>query len=139
VQWCGGVYAYALTMLAPYDTSLDWKHLAQGILICAEQMQYPDGPYAGLLPDSFVLKEQERRPWLINPSALVSLQLALEGEVDFLAVAHDARHRIAAPFPVTLHDGKAIVRGKPGLAYQVILDGRVIDVKSQGDDVILLQ
>lgn len=139
VQWCGGVYAYALTMLAPYDTSLDWKHLAQGILVSAEQMQYPDGPYAGLLPDSFALDEQERRPWIINPSALVSLQLALEGEVDFLAVAHDDRHRIAAPFPVTLRDGQAIIRGKPGLAYQVILDGRVVDVKSQGDDVIPLK
>ncbi|NMC19138.1 MAG: hypothetical protein GYA33_01850, partial [Thermogutta sp.] len=24
VQWCGLVYAYALTMLAPYDSTLDW-------------------------------------------------------------------------------------------------------------------
>lgn len=139
VQWCGGVYAYALTLLAPYDASFDWKHLAQGILVAAEQMQFPDGPNAGLLPDSFKLDEQERRPWNINPSALVSLQMALAGEVDFLSVAHNDRHRIAAPLPVTIRNGKAIVRGKPGLDYQVILDGRVVDVKSQGDDVIPLE
>jgi hypothetical protein len=139
VQWVGGVYAYALTMLAPYDPSLDWKRLAQGIFVAAEQMQFPDGPYAGLLPDSFELKHQERRPWIINPCAVVSLQLALEGEVDFLAVAHNARHRIASPLPVTLEEKRAVIRGKPGLAYQVILDGRVADVKSQGEDVIPLE
>jgi len=139
VQWCGGVYAYALTMLAPYDSSLDWKHLARGILVAAEQMQFPDGPNAGLLPDSFELRDQERRPWLINPCALVSLQMALDGQVDSLAVGREGAHRIVSPLPVTLREGKAVIRGKAGLAYQVILDGRVIDVKSQGEDVLTLR
>jgi hypothetical protein len=138
VQWCGGVYAYALTMLAPYDSSVDWKHLARGILVAAEQMQFPDGPNAGLLPDSFELKEQERRPWLINPCALVSLRMALDGQVDSLVVVREGSHRIVAPFPVTLRDGKAVIHGKAGLTYQVILDGRVIDVKSQGEDMLPL-
>ena len=53
VQWVGGVYAYALALLAPHEKTLDWNHLARGILISAQQQQYPDGPYAGLLPDSF--------------------------------------------------------------------------------------
>jgi hypothetical protein len=139
VQWVGGVYAYALTMLAPYDTSLDWNHLAEGILIAAQQMQYPDGSKAGLLPDSFALHSQERRPWDINPCALVSLQLVLDGHVDFLSVAHDETHRIAAPFPVTIRGGKAIIRAKRGLGYQVIVDGRVVDVDSEGNDVIPLE
>ncbi len=140
VQWVGGVYAYALTLLAPYDATLDWKHLARGILITAQQMQFPDGPYAGLLPDSFALESQERRPTRINPCALVSLQMALDGEVDFLSVAADGRHRVAAPFPVVLRHAAATIRGRAGVAYQVIVDGtHIIDVKSRGDDVIPLE
>ena len=73
------------------------------------------------------------RPTLIP--ALVSLRLVLDGQLDSLAVATDGKHRILAPFPVTLKDGKAEIQGKPGLRYQVLLDGeRVIDVESQGLD-----
>lgn len=140
VQWVGLVYAYSLGLLAPYDDSLDWNHLAWGILIAGEQMQYPDGDYAGLLPDAFALKSQQRRPWTINPCALVSLRLLLEGKVDSLSVAADEEHRVASPFRVRLVDGKAHIQGSPGVIYQVLLDGqRVIDVRSEGDDVISLE
>ena len=100
VQWVGGVYAYALTTLAPHDKSLDWNHLARGILISAEQQQYPDG------------------------------------QVDFLAVAIEGRHRVAAPFPVTIRDGKAHLEAQAGLKYQILVDGKVVDVASQGKDVV---
>ena len=76
------------------------------------------------------------RPTLIP--ALVSLRLVLDGQLDSLAVATDGKHRIVAPFPVTLKDGKAEIQGKPGLRYQVLLDGeRVIDVESQGLDQLV--
>jgi hypothetical protein len=136
VQWVGGVYAYSLTMLAPYDQTLDWKKLARGILIAAEQMQFPDGPYAGLLPDSFELRGQERRPWRINPSAIESLRSVLDGRVDDFSVATAGGHRVAAPFPVSLHDGKAQIQGRAGLKYQILIDGRVVDVASQGEDLV---
>jgi hypothetical protein len=140
VQWVGGVYAYALALLAPHDDSLDWAHLARGILISAEQQQYPDGEYAGLLPDSIVLQTQQRRPWRINPCALVSLRLVLDGQLDSLRVAADESHRVVAPFPVTLRDGKAHVEGRSGSAYQVLVDGsRVVEVESQGHDVLTLE
>ncbi len=139
VQWVGGVYAYALTLLAPYDPSLDWNHLARGILISAEQQQYPDGTWAGLLPDSFVLPTQARNPARINPCALVSLRLVLDGEVDFLRVAAGEGHRVAAPFPVTIREGKAHVKAQKGLAYQALVDGKVVDVQSRGDDVLPLR
>ena len=64
-----------------------WRQVAKGILVAAEQMQYPDGQYAGCVPDSFDLPTQTRRPPAINPCAIVSLRLALEGELDSLAVA----------------------------------------------------
>jgi len=137
VQWVGGVYAYALTMLAPYDDSLDWSHLARGILLSAEQQQYPDGPNMGLLPDSFNLRHQRRQPADINPCALLSLRMVLDGQLDSLSVAIDGQRRIVAPFPVTIRNGKAHIQGIAGLDYQVIIDGsKIIDVKSQGEDVM---
>lgn len=140
VQWVGLVYAYALTKLAPYDDTLDWSHLAWGILISGEQMQYPDGEYAGLLPDALALESQERRPWTINPCPLVSLRLALEGKVDAIAVAADEVHRVAAPFPVKLVGDQAIIEAERGVTYQVIIDGRrIVGVRSKGQDVVELK
>jgi hypothetical protein len=136
VQWVGGVYAYSLTMLAPYDQTLDWNRLARGILIAAEQMQFPDGPYAGLLPDSFELQGQERRPARINPSALASLQNVLDGRLDEFSVAVAGGHRVAAPLPVSLHDGKARIKARAGMKYQILIDGRIVDVASQGEDLV---
>lgn len=139
VQWCGLNYAYALTKLAPYDRSLDWDQLAQGILVCAQQMQYADGPHAGLLPDSFVLKTQQRRPWNINPCALVSVELALEGKPDGLAVAGAAGWRIAAPFPVSIEGDQAVITAPQGTTYQVLINGRrIVELQSSGSDTIAL-
>ena len=138
VQWVGGVYAYALTMLAPHDRSLDWNHVARGILVAGEQMQYPDGPYAGLLP-AVSHSARRRRTRRGSIPALVSLRLVLDGKLDSLAVAVDGSHRVAAPFPVTLRGGQAVVRAKPGVKYQLLIDGRrIIDVDSRGDDVVPL-
>ncbi len=139
VQWCGLNYAYALTKLAPYDDSLDWHHLARGILVAGQQMQYPDGPHAGLLPDSFVLGTQQRRPWNINPCALVSVELALEGKPDGLAVAGAAGRRIAAPFPVSIEGDQAVITAPQGTTYQVLINGRrIVELQSSGSDTIAL-
>lgn len=139
VQWCGTVYAYALLLLAPYDQTLDWRHIAEGITICAEQLQYPDGPSIGTLPDAFDLQAQSRRPPDINPSALVSLRLRLADRLDALSVATDGRHRVAAPFPVTIRDGRAIVQAVAGMEYQVLIDGsRIVNVTSTGVDTVEL-
>lgn len=127
VQWVGGVYAYALTKLAPYDKSLDWNHLARGILISAEQQQYPDGQYVGLLPDSFHLETQERRPWRINPCALVSLRLVLDGQLDFLSVAAEGERRVAVPFPVAFRNGKMEIQAPRGVRFQYLENGRVME------------
>ncbi len=119
--------------------ALDWKHVAEGILICAEQMQYPDGPSIGCLPDVFELESQSRRPADINPGALVSLRLLAAGKLDSLAVASAEKHRVAAPFPVTIREGAAHVDAQPGVQYQVLIDGtRILDVTSKGQDTIPL-
>ena len=139
VQWCGLVYAYALCQFAPYDQTLDWKQLAEGILIAGEQMQYPEGKLIGCLPDIFQLERQKRAGPSINPGALVSLRLALAGKLDSLSLASDGKHRVLAPFPVTLQDGNAHVHAKAGTSYQLLIDGaRVVKIDSVGEDVVPL-
>jgi hypothetical protein len=139
VQWCGYDYAYALTMLAPLDHTMDWKKIATGILITAEQMQFPSGEFAGCEPDSFNLAEQHRNGPAINPCALVSLRLALEGKVDSLAAATAGGHRVVAPFPVSIRDGVAHIEGREGVSYQVVIDGgRIVSVTSHGNDTVAL-
>ena len=139
VQWVGGVYAYALTLLAPHEKSLDWNHVARGILTSAQQQQYPDGPHIGLLPDSFNIRFQRRQPADINPCALVSLQMSADGQVDFLSVARDGDTVVAAPFPVSIRDGEALVDARQGVHYQVLVNGqKIIDVQSQGKDTVPL-
>jgi hypothetical protein len=139
VQWCGYVYADALTMLSPLDHTLAWNRIASGILATAEQMQYDSGPYAGCEPDSFQLPRQIRNGPAINPCSLVSLRLDLEGKVASLAVASGEGHRVTAPFPVTISEGHARITAPGGAAYQIIEDGvKIIDIKSKGDDSIPL-
>jgi hypothetical protein len=78
VQWCGLVYADALIALWPHDQTMDWKRLARGILITAQQMQYPTGDKAGCLPDVFRLSPQFRDGPSINPAAIVTVERKLE-------------------------------------------------------------
>jgi hypothetical protein len=139
VQWCGYDYAYALTMLAPLDKAMDWKQIATGIEITAEQMQYPSGQFAGCEPDSFNLAGQQRNGPAINPCAIVSLRLALEGKLDSLAVAIAGGHRVVAPFPVAIRGEQARIEARAGVAYQVVVDGeRIVQVNSRGEDIIPL-
>ena len=140
MQWCGVVYAYSLALLSPYDTTLDWRHIAEGILLAGEQMQHTQGEFVGCLPDAFELGNQQKLPANINPSALVSLRLRLRGELDSLSVAADHSHRVAAPFKVKIRNGNAYIDAIEGTRYQVLVDGeRVIDVVSKGKDVISLE
>ncbi len=140
VQWCGTRYAQALLILAEHDETLDWRKVAEGILIAAEQMQYVDGPTVGLLPDAYELVEQNRRPVDINPCALVSLRRQLAGQPAGLMMAASEEHRVVSPWPVVTRDGRAQVSAPAGTEYQVVIDGQRIEtVRSKGEDVIALE
>ncbi|HOD84199.1 MAG: hypothetical protein BWX88_01753 [Planctomycetes bacterium ADurb.Bin126] len=139
VQWCGGVYAYALTLLARHDNSVDWRRLAEGIYVSAIQQTYAEGPHAGCLPDSWELAAQRPHPPDINPCAIISLQFALDGKPDGLQTAADAKHRVTGPYPVQIRDKQAYVDAPAGTKYQMIVDGKVVDVTSKGKDVIDLE
>jgi hypothetical protein len=70
VQWCGLVYADALYRLVRHDPTGPWKRLADGITVSGMQQAWPEGEpeLRGLLPDSFVLREQKRNGPAINPA-----------------------------------------------------------------------
>lgn len=138
VQWCGLVYADALLDLALHDRTLDWRKLAQGILISGEQQMYPDGPSIGLLPDSFALADQQRRPANINPATIADLRMRLEGDEPGLLLAVDGGHRVLSPFPLKIDGAKGKLDKVAALPFQVLVDGsRVVDVPVGSSDVML--
>ena len=140
VQWCGQVYADALLMLARHDDTLNWRRIAKGIAVCGEQMQYPDGPSVGCLPDSVMLKTGNRLPADINPGAIISLRMQLNDKMTGIDMATGDGHRAVAPYPVTIRDGKVYVSGRTDTDYQVVIDSeRVVDVPADEEDVIPLE
>jgi hypothetical protein len=72
VQWCGLVYADALYRFFQEDPKGPWKRVADGITLSGLQQSWPgtDPQSPGLLPDSFVLREQKRNGPAINPATL---------------------------------------------------------------------
>lgn len=137
VQWCGLVYAHALTMLAPYDATLDWNRLAWGILISGEQQQVPAGdPKAGTLPDSFSLATQNRNGPFINPCALYILRRKLSGEPERPQILDGKGHRVVVPFPAELRGDRLIIHAQPGVRYQIVIDGgkSIVEIESGGKD-----
>lgn len=147
VQWCGLDYGEALFMLSEHDKTFPWKKIATGILIAAEQMQYPNGICVGLLPDSFVLADQRRAPHDINPSVLVMQRRRLAGEVESvdIAVSRDKKFRVVSPFRTAIEtDDKgnsvAVIEAKKGTTYQILVNGsRIESIDSTGTDRITLK
>jgi len=65
--------------------------------------------------------------------------MALDGKLDAVAVAANGKHRVVAPFPVTIRGDKAIIQAAAGQPYQILVNGLVVDVDSQGQDEIPLR
>ncbi len=72
VQWCGLVYADALYHLVRHDPQGPWKRIADGITASGIQQSWPltNSDFQGLLPDSFVLRQQKRNGPAINPATV---------------------------------------------------------------------
>ncbi len=142
VQWVGLDYGEALFALAEHDKTLEWKKIAEGILITGERMQYPNGKCVGLLPDSLELDIQLRNPYDINPTVLVMQRRRLQGKPGniVVAVSPDGKHRIVAPYKTEIEsesNGKvhAVIEAVEGTTYQVLLQGnKVVTIPSQGVD-----
>ena len=141
VQWCGLDYAEALFLLAGHDQTLDWNTFAEGILIAAERMQYPDGECVGLLPDSFTLSTQHRNPADIIPTVIAMQRRRLQGEPSSLdvVVSPNGRYRVVSPFKTLIEasaDEKtvAVIEAKAGMTYQILVNGEIKTIESKGRD-----
>jgi hypothetical protein len=82
VQWCGLVYADALYRLVRDDPQGPWKKIADGITASGVQQSWPaeNAAMQGLLPDSFVLRNQDRNGPAINPATLQASSLRYFGQ-----------------------------------------------------------
>jgi hypothetical protein len=133
VQWCGLVYADALYWLYRHDPKGPWKRLADGITISGIAQSWPgsDTQFQGLLPDSFVLREQHRNGPAINPATLQACAVHFFGSVpvfDFHSFAKTGLHLYAPGAiqnPVEKQGGigskvKSWLKGTP---YFVLING----------------
>ncbi|MBQ6341308.1 MAG: hypothetical protein IJI36_19390 [Kiritimatiellae bacterium] len=96
VQWCGLVYAAALSELAEVESDPGkaalWRTLARGITASGVDQCYgaDDGDKVGLLPDSFQPATQKREPVPINPGTVQ------ENVSDFIGLPY---YRVARAVP----------------------------------------
>ncbi|MDO5581364.1 MAG: hypothetical protein Q4G69_09515 [Planctomycetia bacterium] len=140
VQWCGLDYVYALLLLAPYDQTLDWKKIAEGMILSGECQQYPDGDAIGLLPDSFNLLTQTRRPYNINPSALHLLRRIFEGKPTSGNTVFNDHYHVLSPYKTKIEGDFAIVNAVKGEKYQILVNGSTVKpITSEGIDRIPLK
>jgi hypothetical protein len=134
----GIVFAYALNLLAKYDSSVDWKRPAIGILHAIEKIQYVEGTEAGCVPDIFDVTTQERRSWKINPCALVSLRWAIENKTDslFVLTNKERTERYVSPYPLRwTSQGIEAYNVPPDRKFQILRNGNRIN-KAEGTLVI---
>jgi hypothetical protein len=82
VQWCGLAYCSALHLLSEYDKKGPWEQIAKGITAAGLQMSWPaaDKERVGLLPDSFLFREQMRAGPAINPGTVQAHVTELYGK-----------------------------------------------------------
>lgn len=80
VQWNGLVYAYGLQQLAPYDASLPWRHIAEGITVSGTWQQIEEeGKLKGTYCDGWYEYCTDKRGAWINPEDIVVNLFALGG------------------------------------------------------------
>jgi len=80
VQWNGLVYAYGLQHLAPYDASLPWRHIAEGITVSGTWQQIEEqGELKGTYCDGWYEHMTDKRGAWINPEDIMVNLFALQG------------------------------------------------------------
>jgi hypothetical protein len=80
VQWNGMVYAYGLQHLAPYDASMPWRHIAEGITVSGTWQQIEEeGKLKGTYCDGWYEHMTDKRGAWINPEDIMVNLWALQG------------------------------------------------------------
>jgi hypothetical protein len=147
VQWNGLVYAEALLRLVaqlertPVEgrpghagQSVDWRHLAEGIVRHAMQEQMGSGPYLGMYPDAYSpVKGDEEYTWWLNPRLVAATTFPLAGlpvtpEPRVLRWDHRPRIHVTSGAVVETaepHDGqlRLTLRDQPGATSFTLIAG----------------
>jgi hypothetical protein len=130
----GVIYAYALTLLAEHDKSIDWTNIAKGILYSTEKMQFTNGVNVGCLPDVFTIDSQHAGLVGINPVAVTILRLTIERRPATLFVLVDHGDRYVSPFPLkSTKRGIESTDAPTDQSFQILCNGnRIINAKGNG-------
>lgn len=133
VQWCGLVYANAISELFRYDANPVWKRVADGIIASGIQQTWPigqDRERQGMLPDSFALQAQSRNDVAINPGTLQATAPFLYGlpPMYALKVFRESGFSVHAPGGIRTKTESTkgavfTVEGWPAEAYELLLSG----------------
>jgi hypothetical protein len=137
-QKTGIIYAYALTQLAKHDNSINWTTVATGILHAAEKMQFTNGNNIGCVPDKFEIESQYGSDLGINPSAVATLRLTIEGKPSTLFVLTDHGNRYASPFPLkSTKRGIEATNVPPNQPFQILTNGNKI-INARGNGIVMV-
>jgi hypothetical protein len=88
VQWNGLRYARAALKLATVDRSLDWRRLAEGLMVSCMYQQATEGENKALWPDSIGAISADKSPWVFAPYQINEIAYQLQGRHAEPATTH---------------------------------------------------
>ncbi len=115
VQWCGLEYSLALLDLAEYDTSLDWRHIAAGIVRSGIRQQRLEPDYYGCYPDSWGMLDKA-----ISWGLMLSPQRIIDNVAALLGNTSDLKTRV-----VEGAGGKLRLNGAAELSQADLVEGKL--------------
>ena len=84
VQWCSVSLAKSLLRLTEYDTSRDWRRLAEGLVESATLQLMTEGEFKGMLPDFYLYDSDRGDGPMINPAKVYRELLVLKGRKPYI-------------------------------------------------------
>lgn len=150
VQWVGLVYARAIQRLSRFDDSVDWRRLAEGILLSAmqQEMDRVEEPRSrlGFLTDNVNVVTREVCQWYISPTHVDRALGAVTGSGPWIHTevvrCPGGTVHITSPGQVdsAVFEAGALrfrLTGQQGLAYRTVVVGLTAPAGVRVDDVAL--
>lgn len=123
VQWNGLVYSHALFMLAQYDSTCDWRTIAEGIATSGiHQQVVTPGDYMGTYPDGWNMVGNNPQPVYINPEDILKSVYFMVGRSPELTTLQLGTAQ-------TMDSGNVILTGRvDSLTTQSFFPGQYVSV-----------
>ena len=150
VQWVGLVYARAIQRLSRFDQSVDWRRLAEGILLSAmqQEMDQVEEPRSrlGFLTDNINIITRDICQWYISPTHVDRALGVVTGGGPWIRaeVVRSATGTVHITSPAEIDSavlGEDVLRfsltGQRGLAYRTVVAGLTAPGGVRADDVAI--